>query len=31
MSNNAFERPARQCGPRLTAAGASWPAAQLNR
>jgi len=31
LSNNAFERPRTVGGPRLAAAGASCPAAQLNR
>ena len=31
MSNNAFERSVRQCGPRLAAAEALYPAAQLGR
>jgi len=31
MANNAFERSLNQCGPRLFAAKASCPAAQLNR
>jgi len=30
-SNNAFELTVVQRGPRLTAARASWPAAQLGR
>jgi hypothetical protein len=30
-SNDAFERPCGAGGPRLTAAEASWRAAQLNR
>jgi hypothetical protein len=31
MSNNAFERTVRHGGPRLSAAQAMWPAAQLGR
>ncbi len=31
ISNNAFERAVGQCGPRLSAARRSWPAAQLGR
>ena len=31
LSNNAFERTVVHCGPRLTAAEASCPAAQLGR
>jgi hypothetical protein len=31
VANNAFERPWVVGGPRLSAAEASWPAAQLNR
>ena len=30
-SNNALERTVRHSGPRLSAARASWPAAQLSR
>ena len=29
--NNALERTGEECGPRLAAALASWPAAQLGR
>jgi hypothetical protein len=29
--NNALERTVKHCGPRLSAASASWPAAQLGR
>jgi hypothetical protein len=31
LSNNALERTVRHGGPRLAAASASWPAAQLGR
>jgi len=31
MASNPFELSVVQCGPRLPAAEASWPAAQLNR
>jgi len=31
MANHAFERAVVHGGRRLTAASASWPAAQLNR
>jgi hypothetical protein len=31
LSNNALERTGEQRGPRLAAASASWPAAQLGR
>jgi hypothetical protein len=31
LPNKSFERPCGVNGPRLAAAEASWPAAQLNR
>ena len=31
LANNALERTVRHSGPRLAAASASWPAAQLGR